>query len=303
MRRAPWRGFEPARFASRIANHGLRVVLAGWFTLFAQDLADIKIELLGKNWGYTEGPAWSSKDGYLVFSDTAGNRLMKWIPGEPIHVFRENANGPSGNAFDNDGRLYTCETRSRRVTRTDKKGVIEVLAADWQGKHFNAPNDLAVSRNGHVYFTDPAFGDQADRRELDFYGVYHIPPKGPIKLVAKPTGRPNGVALSPNGRVLYVTNSDEGNVRAYDVDRNGDTSNERVIVSGIAGVPGGIRLDDKGNLYVAAKGVFIYTPEGKFVRLIEMRERPSNCAFGEADLKTLFITSGANVFRGRFDAP
>ena len=107
----------------------------------------------------------------------------------------------------------------RRVTRTDKNGKIEVLAEQWEGKRLNAPSDLVVSKNDHVYFTDPAFGEQADHRELDFYGVYHIPPKGPMKLVAKPAGRPNGIALSPNGRILYVTNSDERNVRAYDVDQ------------------------------------------------------------------------------------
>lgn len=177
-----------------------------------------------------------------------------------------------------------------------------MLAETWQGKRFNAPNDIAVSRNGHVYFTDPAFGDQADRRELDFYGVYHIPPKGEMKLLAKPAGRPNGIALSPNGRVLYVTNSDEGNVRAYDIDRNGDASNERVLISGITGVAGGIRTDDQGNLYVTGRGIFVYSPQGKQLHFLETHGRPSNCTFGEADLKTLFITSGANVYRARFDA-
>ena len=145
-------------------------------SLFAQEFGDVKIEHLAANYLYTEGPAWSSKDGYLIFSDTPSDRLLKWVPGEKIEVFRTEANGPSGNAFDSDGRLYTCETRSRRVTRTSKKGEIEVLAEKWEGKRLNAPNDLVVSRNGHVYFTDPAFGDQVDRRELDFYGVYHIPP-------------------------------------------------------------------------------------------------------------------------------
>src|SRR5262249_8462314 len=160
------------------------------------------------------GPAWS-RDGYLIFSDTPTDRLMKWVPGHQVEVFRNDAHGPSGNAFDAQGRLYTCETRTRRVTRTDKQGAVDVLAERGEGKPLNAPNDLVVSRNGHVYFTDPAFGAQSDGRELDFYGVYHIPPKGPMRLVAKAAGRPNGIALSPNGRALYVVNSDEKNVRAY----------------------------------------------------------------------------------------
>jgi gluconolactonase len=152
-----------------------------------------------------------------------------------------------------------------------------------------------------VYFTDPAFGNQSDHRELDFYGVYHVPPKGAMKLVAKPAGRPNGIALSPNGRTLYVTNSDERNVRAYDVDRNGDASGERVLVSGIEGVPGGVRVDEKGNLYVAAKGIAVYSPEGRRIRVIEMQDPPSNCAFGDADYKSLIITARGSVYRARLD--
>ena len=180
------------------------------------------------------------------------------MPGEKPVVFRENSNGANGNAFDAQGRLYTCESRTRRVVRMDKKGEIEVLADKWEGKRLNAPNDIVVRKDGHVYFTDPAFGKQADARELDFYGVYHITPKEEMRLVAKPAGRPNGIALSHNGRVLYVANSDEHLVRAYDLDRNGELSNERVVISGMDGVPDGIRVDEEGNIYVAATGVMIF---------------------------------------------
>jgi gluconolactonase len=249
---------------------------------------------------YTEGPAWS-KDGYLIFSDTPSDRLYKWVPGQEVAVFREKAGGPGGNAFDAEGRLYTCETRARRVTRTDKKGAVEVLAERWEGKRLNAPNDIVVAKNGNAYFTDPAFGSQQDHRELDFYGVYHLPPKGPLKLVAKPAGRPNGVALSPNGRLLYVVNSDERNVRAYDLDKSGEASNERVLIAKTAGVPGGIRTDEKGNLYVAAKGVLVYSAEGKLLHTIELKAPASNCGFGEADGKTLFIATGPEVLRARLD--
>jgi len=250
---------------------------------------------------YTEGPAWS-RDGYLIFSDTPADKLYKWVPGSEPQVFRADAHGPSGNAFDGEGRLYTCETRARRVTRTDKKGRIEVLAESWEGKRLNAPNDIVVNRaNGHAYFTDPAFGYQSDRRELDFYGVYHIPPKGPMKLVAKPAGRPNGVALAPNGRILYVVNSDERNVRAYDLDRSGDASNERVLIDHIAGVPGGIRTDEKGNLYLAGKTLAIYSPEGKLLHTMELPRPAANCGFGNPDGMTLFITAGSEVIRARVD--
>ncbi len=280
-----------------LARAGLAAICV---SLLAQDFSGVKLETLAKNYTFTEGPAWS-KDGYLIFSDTPTDRLLKWVPGHDIEVYRTDAHGPAGNAFDSEGRLYTCEERARRVTRTDKKGAIEVIAERWEGKRLNAPNDIVVSRNGHVYFTDPAFGEQADHRELDFYGVYHISPKGAMKLVAKPAGRPNGVALSPNGRILYVLNSDERNLRAYDLDRNGEASNERVLISAIEGIPGGVRVDEKGNLYVTAKSVTVYTPEGKPLHVFEMHNRPSNCGFGEVDGRTLFVTAGPEVLRLRMD--
>jgi sugar lactone lactonase YvrE len=268
--------------------------------LSAQDFSEVRLSSLVRDLGHTEGPAWS-KDGFLIFSDTPADRLMKWTPGQSLEVFRADAHGPSGNAFDAEGRLYTCETRTRRVTRTDRKGAVEVLADRWEGKRLNAPNDIVVSKSGHVYFTDPAFGSQADHRELDFYGVYHLPPKGALKLVAKPAGRPNGIALSPNGRILYVVSSDEGNVRACDLDRNGDASNERVLISGIPGIPGGMRVDEKGNLYVAGNGISIYSPDGKLLHVLEVHGHSSNCGFGEADYRTLFITTGGCVYRARLD--
>jgi gluconolactonase len=269
--------------------------------LYAQDFSEVRFENLARGLDHTEGPAWS-RDGFLVFSDTPADRLYKWVPGHDIEVFRQDAHGPSGNAFDAEGRLYTCETRARRVTRTDRKGRIEVLADRWEGKRLNAPNDIVVDKaNGSAYFTDPAFGSQQDHRELDFYGVYRLPPKGPLKLIAKPAGRPNGVAISPNGRVLYVVNSDERNVRAYDLSRNGDAANERVLISNIPGVPGGIRTDEKGNLYVAGKGIAIYSPEGKWLHTLSLSEHAANCGFGEADGRTLFIAAGGGIFRVRLD--
>lgn len=268
--------------------------------LAAQDFSDVQVEKAANGFRFTEGPAWS-RDGYLLFSDIPGNKIVKYVPDEGYPVFREPSNGANGNAFDAQGRLYTCESFARRVTRTDKKGHIEVLADKWEGKRLNAPNDIVVSKTGHVYFTDPAFGSQADTRELDFYGVYHITPKGELSAIAKPSGRPNGITLSPNGRILYVANSDERNIRAYDVDRNGEVSGERTVVSGIEGVPDGIRTDEKGNLYLAAKGILVYSPAGKLLATIPLAETPSNCAFGDSDLQTLYITARTSLYRVRLD--
>ncbi|MGO4879524.1 MAG: SMP-30/gluconolactonase/LRE family protein [Bryobacteraceae bacterium] len=255
------------------------------------------MERVAHGFGFTEGPAWS-RDGYLLFSDIPGGKILK-LTSDSVEVYRDASNGASGNAFDEQGRLYTCETHARRVTRTAKKGRIEVLAERWDGKRFNAPSGIAVSKSGNVYFTDPAFGDQQDTRELDFYGVYRISPKGQLSLISKPAGRPNGIALSPNGRILYVANSDEGNIRAYDVDRDGEVSGERVIVAHVDGIPHGLRTGKDGKLYVAAKGVEVFSPEGKLGLTFPVAEAPSNCAFGDADLETLYITARTSLYRVR----
>ncbi len=124
-------------------------------------------------------------------------------------------------------------------------------------------------------------------------------PKGEIEAVARLKTRPNGIALGPAGKVLYVADSDARAVRAWDVDKNGAASNARVLVEKIAGVPDGLRTDEKGNLYVAAKNVFIYSPQGEYIRAVELGEAPTNLCFGDADLETLFITAHTSVYRVR----
>jgi gluconolactonase len=270
--------------------------------VLAQDFEDIKVERAAGRLLFADGPAWireGSREGWLLFSDVPADRIMKLAPGEGVESYREQSNGAAGNTFDSQGRLYTCETHARRVTRTDKKGKVDVLADKFEGKRLNAPNDIAVRHDYQVYFTDPAFGNQLETRELDFFGVYHVTPKGDLEVIARPKGRPNGVALSPDGKTLYITNSDEKNVRAYDLDKNGAASNERIVISGIEGVPDGIRTDERGNLYVAAKGVQIYTGQGKLIRQILMSEKPSNLAFGDADMQSLYVTARTSVYRLR----
>ncbi len=282
---------------TRFRSRSTKLLLVPLFFLQAQEY---KIEKVQTGLSFAEGPVWS-REGALFFSDVPSQRILKWAPNEKLAVLRSNSQGTNGMTFDAQGRLYMCETRSRQLTRMDKKGAIEVLAAKFEGKRLNAPNDVVVRKDGQVYFTDPAFGNQQDTRELDFYGVYHLHPNKGLSVVAKPAGRPNGIALSANGRTLYVANSDEKNVRAYDLDKNGEASNERVVVSNIAGVPDGLRTDDEGNLYLAAKSIFVYDSSGKPKRTINLGETPSNCAFGDADFGSLFVTARNSIYRIRLD--
>jgi gluconolactonase len=266
----------------------------------SQSFTDMKVEKIATGMQFTEGPAWS-REGFLLFSDCDSNKIHKFVPGVGVTSFSTVSGGPNGNTFDVQGRLYTCEFHARRVTRISKKGV-EVLASKFEGKRLNAPNDIVVRRDGQIYFTDPAFGDQQDTRELDFFGVFHINLKGELEAIARWKTRPNGITLSPNGKILYVADSDARLLRAYDLDKNGIASHERVVVSNIQGVPDGIRTDEKGNIYVAAKFVFAYSEDGKQIGKIELGETPSNLTFGDTDLESLYVTARTLVYRIRFGA-
>lgn len=265
---------------------------------FSQDFSNLVVETFASGLTYSDGPVWLAT-GELVFSDVPSNEIYHVKMGEKVAPLRQDAGGPMGGAVDAQGRLYTCEARNRRVVRVDRKGQLEVLAGKWQGKRLNAPNDIAIRRDGNLYFTDPAFGSQQDSRELDFYGVYHLSPSGQLELVARPKGRPNGIAVSPDGKLLYVTNSDERNVRVYELDRKGEASKERVLIPDVEGIPNGIRTDEEGNLYVAAKSLFVYTKWGQKIAAIGFEHPPSNCVFGDDDMRTLYVTARSNIYRVR----
>ena len=269
--------------------------------LLAEDFSALKVESIASGFPGGEGPVWS-RAGYLLFSDFSTNTIHRYDPGKGVGVFRKDSNGANGNTFDRQGRLYTCEYRSRRVTRTNKSGKIAVLAERWEGKRLNAPNDIIVRRDGHVYFTDPLF-TPLEHRELDFYGVYHIMPKGKMELIARPKGRPNGIALSPDGAILYVANTDERNIRAYDLDKQGKASNERVLIATLPGGPDGMRVDTKGNLFITGRNIAVYSPQGKPLGQIALPESARNCAFGDPDFKTLYITGSETLFRVRLETP
>lgn len=267
----------------------------------AQELDEYKIDSVTSSHKFLEGPVWSAHDGVLLFSDIPAKLIHKLDP-KGLSVFRQDSGGANGNALDDKGRLYTCEGHSRRVTRTDKKGSVEVIADQFEGKKFNGPNDIAVTKNDHVYFTDPAFGAAADIRELPFYGVFHVSPKGQVSAVLKLKTRPNGIAASPDGATLYVTNSDERNVRAYDIAKDGSLQNERVYVARTEGVPAGIEVDEKGNVYVAAADIEVFNSKGGKIGVIDLAEKPSNLTFGDGDLKSLYVTARSTLYRVRLEA-
>jgi gluconolactonase len=261
-----------------------------------QDLAHYESEKVATNLQFVDGLVWS-RSGFLAIADVRQRKIFKVDSDRHPKVLRDDDGGASGLAYDLQGRLYMCESQTRRVTRLDLKGKVETMAEGYQGKKFNAPNDIVVRKDGHVYFTDPAFGSADDRRDLDFYGIWHISPKGDLDVVAKWRTRPNGIALPADGKTLYVTDSDRHAVVAFDLDRAGAAGNQRDAIRNVAGVPGGLRTDADGRFYVAAKGVAVYSPEGKLQRTLMESENASNCAFGESELESLFISARGSVYK------
>jgi gluconolactonase len=251
----------------------------------------------GGGFAFVEGPVWV-KQGYLVFSDIYNSRIMKIPTANQPSIYRDYTNAANGNSMDVQGRLYSCERDGHRVVRMEKDGSVTVVASEYEGKRLNSPNDVVVRHDGQVYFSDPASDAVLDRRELDFNGVFHVTPEGKVSLVAKMT-RPNGVALTPDGKTLYVADSQQRKIMAYDLDAQGNASGERVFIAGIDGGPDGLRVAANGNLYIACRGIAIYTPDGKFVKMIEFPETPANCAFGDRDLRTLYVTARTSIYRVR----
>jgi gluconolactonase len=259
------------------------------------------IERFGGGFAFTEGPVWVTKDGgYLLFSDIYNSDTMKLSAPDQPSVYRHFTNAGNGNSMDAEGRLYTAERDGHRISRTDSNGNVNTFAGTYEGKRFNSPNDVVVRRDGQVYFSDPASAAVLDKRELDFNGVFHVTPQGKVTLIAKMT-RPNGVALTQDGKTLYVADTTERKIVAYDLDAQGNTSNERVFLSNLDGAPDGLRVAADGNVYIAAGRVLVYTPQGKLIRTIKLPELAANVEFGGPNLKTLFITARTSVYRVHVD--
>jgi len=246
---------------------------------------------------FADGLAWS-RSGWLAIADGRQKKVLRLKAGDAgVSELMASEGGAAGVAFDAQARLYVCETGARRVTRTDLKGKSETLAESFEGRKLNGPNDVTVRRDGHAYFTDPAFGSAVERRALDFYGVFHVSPKGEVAAVARWQTRPGGLALTADGRTLYVADADRHAVVAFEVGRNGEVDKPRDVVTGVAGVPGGMRTDAEGRLYVAARGIAVYSAAGKLERTMIDSTDCTNCTFGGAELEYLFVSARADVYR------
>ena len=259
-----------------------------------------QVEKIAEGFLFVEGPLW--KDGVgLLFSDINGNTIYRWSADSGVAVYLRPSGGSNGLAFDHQGRLLAALQGSRQVIRIDQNGTKTVLASLFQGKRLNSPNDLVVKSDGSIWFTDPPYGISSSLEELHFYGIFRISPSGDLQLVDKTLTRPNGIAFSPDERKLYVGDAEVRVISVWDVVSDSTLVNKRTFGAiAPAGYADGMKVDAAGNLFATGLlGIWVFAPDGKLLDTIRVPGQTTNCNWGDSDRKTLYITSGAAVYRTR----
>ncbi len=286
--------------------------------------ADARLETLAQGFDWSEGPVWVEKGGYLLFTDIPKNTIYKWQEGKGLEVFMRPAGysapdppglelGVNGLAVDPEGNILLCDHGNRCVSRLDTLVFTKtVLAGRFEGKRFNSPNDLTVKSNGDIYFTDPPYGlkdlNENPAKEIPFNGVYRISRDGSVTLLTKEITFPNGIAFSPDEKILYVAISDRNNPvwMAFDVKEDGTLGRGRIFFDatglrreGLRGSQDGLDVDRNGNIFASGPGgVHVFSPQGDHLGWIETGQATSNCTIGDKGTM-LYITADMFVMRIR----
>jgi gluconolactonase len=290
------------------ANDGLYEVFDKRFKSLMIGIAHLDKLADGCIWA--EGPVWFADGGYLLWSDIPNNRMLRWTPETGVSTFRAESNNSNGNTRDRQGRLITCEHLTRRVTRTEPDGSITVIADKHKGKRLNSPNDVIVKSDDSIWFSDPSYGIMTEfegsRSEQEQGGcyVYRVDPKsGEITTVVEDFVKPNGLAFSPDEKVLYVADSAASHdpnaphhIRAFDVVDGKKLTNSRVFCDIKVGIPDGFRVDVNGNVWTSADGVECYAPDGTLLGRIKVPEVVANVTFGGKRRNRLFITATTSLY-------
>ena len=273
---------------------------------------EVRFEQIATGCKFTEGPLWHAS-GFLLWSDMPDDHMRRWSAKDGVSTFRKPCNMSNGLAWDREQRLLACEHASSQVTRTERDGRIVPIATHYQGKQLNSPNDIVCAADGGVYFTDPGYGRMEyygvkREPELDFRGLYRVgaDATSPV-LLAKDFGQPNGLCFSLDGQRLFVNDTERQHIRAFDVSTHGALTGGTVWAETRgegAGAPDGMKIDSAGNLYCCGPGgIHVFDPSAKCLGVIRVPEYTANMAFGDADLRSLYITASTSVYRIRVATP
>lgn len=270
-----------------------------------------EVEELYSGCRWSEGPVWFNEHSSLIWSDIPNRRLLRWIEGHGVSVFRTETNFLNGNTRDRQGRLVSCEHGGRRVIRTEPDGSITVIADSHQGRKLNSPNDVVVKSDGTIWFTDPDYGIMSDyegfKAEMEQEGcfVYRVDPlSGEIVVVVNDFVKPNGLAFSEDEKILYIADSGRSHdpegphhIRALSVSDTNTLSNSRVFCKVDPGLPDGFRVDIYGNVWTSCQnGVICFDRIGTALGKIKIPQMVSNLTFGGPRRNRLFITATKSVY-------
>lgn len=274
-------------------------------------VGNARLEVLHTGLRWAEGPVWFADAGCVLLSDVPSNRILRWVEGQGASVYREPSNHANGNTRDRQGRLLTCESGGRRVVRTELDGSLTVLAERYEGKRLNSPNDIVVKSDDTIWFTDPDYGILSDftgnkaPSEIGANHVFRLDARtGALTSVCGDMAKPNGLAFSPDERILYVadsgaTHDQEGphEILAFDVADDGALRNRRVFAVIDAGIPDGFRVDVDGNVWTSAEdGVHCIAPDGELLGKIRVPETVANVTFGGPKRNRLFIAAASSLY-------
>ncbi len=262
-----------------------------------------QLQTVATGFGFTEGPMWDPA-GFLYVSDETLNKIFRVHPdGKKEEVI--SLGDPDGNTFDRQHRLIDCASILRAIIEVTPDGKYKILADQYEGKKFNTPNDVIVGPDGALYFSDPTLDFVAGmKQETSFQGVYRLGPDGSVRLLTKDLTQPNGLAFSPDGKHFYVDDSEQRNIRVYDVAADGSLQNGRIFGEEPGGphdgVPDGMKVDLKGNIFMTGpKGIWVWDAKGNHLGTIVIPEQPANLTWGDKDYRTLYITATTSVYRLR----
>ncbi|HTV59506.1 MAG TPA: SMP-30/gluconolactonase/LRE family protein [Verrucomicrobiae bacterium] len=260
-----------------------------------------QLSTVASGFGFTEGPVWDPS-GFVYVSDEVQNKIYRVYPDGHREALIE-LGDPDGNTIDANHRLLDCASVLRAIIAITPDGRYAVLADHFDGKKFNSPNDVVVGPDRAIYFTDPTLDLPAgQKQETPFQGVYRLDSKGDVRLLTKDLSQPNGLAFSPDGKRMYIDDSEQRNIRVYDFGRGANLTNGRIFGEEPGGkddgVPDGMKVDRSGNVFVTGPGgIWVWDSSGHHLGTIEMPEQPANLNWGDPGYSTLYITATTSVYR------